>query len=112
MVLIDEYMCSVDCPCPADAEAKYTTLWGTDVGKERFKVAKRFFENDAPAGVDATYKKLVFDSSGTTYKQFSKCYEGTLETKFKEDTDQRIKDAYGGFKKDGLAYFKSMEKKY
>jgi len=104
-MLIEEYMCSIDCPCPTEAEAKYTTLYNDDKGKERFKAAKRYFENDAPAGIDASYKKLVFTSTGTTYKQYSKCYSDTLETKFKDDTDQRIKDAYGGFKKDGLAYF-------
>ena len=114
MMLIEEYMCSADCPCPSEAQTKYRELYNDAKGKERFTAAKRYFFDSPPAGItiDSSWKYLVFDATGTTttYTQYSKCYTDKLETKFKDDTNQRIKDAYAGFKKDGLAYFQSMEK--
>lgn len=102
--LIDQYMCSTDCPCPEEALEKYSLLYKNDDGKKRFVAAKRYIKGDGQTTDGLT--EMIFKPKGeATYSQYSKCYQDKLEKKLSEDTDKKVKEAYADFKKDGLKYF-------
>ena len=68
MLLTETFMCSDTCPCPKEAEVKYSELYAKPEGKKRFETVKRFMESDTAAASKEDFSKLVFSSSGTTFK--------------------------------------------
>lgn len=111
MYLVDQYMCSTDCPCPQAAEAKYINLQNTEAGATRFRAAGRYMDGLVTDTTDKT--ALVFTNSGTTYEKYNDCYSAVLETKFKaEADDSKVKKSFNEFKKGGLEYFLSLETNY
>ena len=98
-------MCSNKCPCPEGAKQNYADLYAKADGKKRFTAAGRDMSGSST-------NPMVFKTSGTTFNSYSDCYDKVLKTDFAKETDQKIKDAYNGFQKDGLDYFKSLEQEY
>ena len=108
MLLTDTFMCSDTCPCPMDAQTKYTEFYQEVEGKKRFEEAKRYMDGDATAAAKEGFSKLVF-ASADTYTKYSDCYEKKLDKQLADDQNGKYKQAYDEFKQDGLAYFQQME---
>lgn len=86
MFLVDTYMCSTTCPCPQEALEKYALLYKDTEGKKRFESVKRYID-DGVTTPEQGHTPLVFATSGTTYSQYSVCYQEKLEKKLSEETD-------------------------